>query len=926
MEREVLLRRVEHPWAQPPGEVLEAVEGTANGLSRAAARQRLAQYGPNALRTPDRDAWYVLFLRQFANPLVYMLIGAAGVKAYFKGPVDAAVIGTVLLFMAVIGFVQEMKARKAMAALLSLSAPKAKVRREGKRALLEAAELVPGDLLVLEAGDRIAADARLLESASLKVNESTFTGESLPVEKDVSAVAPEARLHERKNMLFMGTTVSQGRGLAVVTATGMATEIGSIAGAMGGTQKDKTPLQQSIDHLGRSLIWVVFGACVLLIVAGLSRGMGWIEVFLLAVAAAVAGIPEGLPAAVTIVLAICVSRMAARNVIIRKLTAVETLGTATVICSDKTGTLTLNQMTVRAVWAGGRQLTVSGGGYGPDGGFEQAGQRVDPDDGELSRLLRAGALCNDAILSRTDAGWDVMGDPTEGALLAVAAKAGLKKEYLEKEYPRLGEIPFESEQQFMATLHAEDGRRVAYVKGSVEKLLALCGRIQTPRGDQALDEVQRQSVVAANERLAGEALRVLAIAVADYPAELGPLDPTRLQGRLVFLGLVGMIDPPRDEARRAIQACQRAGIRVAMITGDSPITAAAIAAQLGICKPGEAALVGRDIEAMDDEALGAACRERAVFARIEPLHKLRIVNAFKRDGHIVAMTGDGVNDAPALEAAGIGVAMGITGTDVAKEAADMVLSDDNFASIVAAVEEGRVIFNRLRSVTFFLLMTCSAELLTLFLSVALYGESPLEPIQILWINLVTGAMVAIPLGLEPGIGDELSQPPREPGVGLVYPGMVLRILLTGLFMSLVATWIFHHAPLPGAADPATAHGIRQTVVFTGIVVFEWLFAFQARSAEKGVLRLGILRNPWLLIGMVAGLSLQALVVYLPAANRVFHTRPLTPTEVAWTLIPGVLAVAAESIRKRFAPALFGRGQWRRAAEHTTGWPHVGKSV
>ncbi|MBN2449321.1 MAG: HAD-IC family P-type ATPase [Lentisphaeria bacterium] len=919
------MRRVQHPWAEPPGEVLKALEGSADGLSSAAARERLAQYGPNTLRTRDRDAWYVLFLRQFANPLVYMLIGAAGVKAYFKGPVDAAVIGAVLLFMALIGFVQEMKARKAMAALLSLSAPKAKVRRQGRRALLDAAELVPGDLLVLEAGDRIAADARLLESANLKVNESTFTGESLPVEKGVPAVAPDARLHERRNMLFMGTAVSQGRGLAVVTATGMATEIGGIAEAMGGAKKEKTPLQQSIDNLGHSLIWVVLGACIVLIAVGLLRGMGWIDVFLLAVAAAVAGIPEGLPAAVTIVLAICVSRMAARNVIIRKLTAVETLGTATVICSDKTGTLTVNQMTVRAIWTGGRYLTVSGSGYGGDGGFEQDGRHIDPDDGDLSRLLRAGALCNDAILSRTDAGWDVMGDPTEGALLAAAAKTGLKKEELEQKYPRLGEIPFESEQQYMATLHVEDGRRVAYVKGSVERLLGLCGRIQTPRGEQALDEGQRQSVVAANDRMAGEALRVLAAAVADYPAELGPLDPTRLQGRLVFLGLVGMIDPPREEARRAIQTCQRAGIRVAMITGDSPITAAAIAAQLGICKPGDAALVGREIEAMDDEALISACRERAVFARIEPLHKLRIVNAFKRDGQVVAMTGDGVNDAPALEAAGIGVAMGITGTDVAKEAADMVLSDDNFASIVAAVEEGRVIFNRLRSATFFLLMTCTAELLTLFLSVAFYGESPLEPIQILWINLVTGAMAAIPLGLEPGIGDELSQPPREPGVGLVYPGMVLRILLAGLFLSLTATWIFHHAPLPGAVDAATAHGIRQTVVFTGIVVFEWLFAFQARSAEKGVFRLGILRNPWLLVGMVAGLSLQALVVYLPAANRVFHTQPLTPIEVAWTLIPGVLAVAAESIRKQFAPTLFGRGQWRRAAQHPAGQPPAGRN-
>ncbi|MBN1895974.1 HAD-IC family P-type ATPase, partial [bacterium] len=383
-------------------------------------------------------------------------------------------------------------------------------------------------------------------------------------------------------------------------------------------------------------------------------------------------------------------------------------------------------------------------------------------------------------------------------------------------------------------------------------------------------------------------------------------------------GLVGMLDPPRDEARLAIQACRRAGIRVVMITGDNPGTAAAIAAELGICKTKEKAAVGREIETMDDEQLLAACRTHNVFARIEPLHKLRIVQAFKRDGHIAAMTGDGVNDAPALEAAGIGIAMGITGTDVAKEAADMVLADDNFASIVAAVEEGRIVFNRLRNVTFFLLMTCIGELLTLFLSVALYGESPLEPIQILWINLVTGALVAIPLGLEPGIGDELSQPPRDPRVGLLYPGMLIRIALAGLFMALPVTWIFHHAPLPGAAGDASAHALRQTIAFTGIVVFEWLFAFQVRSAEKGVLRLGLFRNRLLFLFMILGLGLQMMVVYLPAANRIFHTSPMTFVEWGWVMLPALVVVTLEAIRKRVAPQLFSAGQWTPFRMHGDG--------
>jgi len=892
-------------------EVLQEANLSLNGLTVPQAERYLAESGPNSLTVRDHEPWYMLFLHQFANPLVYMLIGAAGVKAYFKGPVDAAVISAVLLFMAVIGFVQEMKARKAMAALLTLSAPKAKIRREGRTSLIDAAQVVPGDILVLEAGDRVAADARLLELANLKINESTFSGESLPVEKDVHAIAADAPLHERKNMVFIGTTVSHGRALAVVTATGMETEIGRIATAISGVKKEKTPLEKSIEQLGRSLIWVVTGACIMLSVAALLHSMDWVDVMLLAVAAAVSGIPEGLPAAVTVVLAICVNRMAMRNVLIRKLAAVETLGATTIICSDKTGTLTLNQMTVRNVWAGKRLLEVTGAGYEPAGEFRHNDIPVNPgDDDILMRLLRVAALCNDALLSGTSAGWGVIGDPTEGALLTLAAKAGLCKGELDEQQPRLGEVPFESEKQYMATLHAEKGQRMAYLKGSLEKLLPMCGSFQTPQGEILLDAATRQAVIEAGNSMAGEALRVLAFAAAPYPLELGKLDPGKLAGGFVLLGLVGMIDPPRDEARRSIQACKRAGIRVAMITGDNPVTASAIGAQLGICQPGETALVGREIDAMDDEQLHLSCRSRNVYARIEPLHKLRIVNVFKRDGHITAMTGDGVNDAPALEAASIGVAMGITGTDVAKEAADMVLADDNFASIVGAVEEGRIIFNRLRNATFFLLMTCCAELMTLFLSVAFYGESPLEPIQILWVNLVTGAMVAIPLGMEPGSGDELSQPPRDARVGLLYPGMLLRIGLIGLCMSLPITWIFHHAPLPTGLDDVGVHEVRQTVAFTAIVVFEWFFAFQARSADKGILEMGLFRNGWLIICMCAGLTLQMLVVYLPVANVIFHTRPLTLEEWAWTVLPAALVIVLETLRKRIAPGLFSRGQWR----------------
>jgi Ca2+-transporting ATPase len=899
------------PWAQPADEVLRVLGTSADGLSEAEAAGRLAEHGPNALAARDQDHWTMLLLRQFANPLVYLLIGAAFVKAYFKGAVDAAVIGAVLLLMAGIGFAQELKARRAMDALLKLSAPKSKVRRGGRTGLLDSRSIVPGDILVLETGDRVGADARLIEVANLRINESALTGESMPVEKSSRPAAAEAAIHDRLNMVFMGTAVSHGRGTAVATGTGMRTEIGRIADAIRGARKDKTPLQKSVDKLGHTIIWVVATACAMLAAAGLLHNMSGVEVMLLAVAAAVSGIPEGLPAAVTVVLAICVSRMAGRQVIIRKLTAVETLGTATVICSDKTGTLTLNQMTVREIWTPSGAVSVAGIGYEPSGAFSRDGRAVEPGaDPALTRLLRVGALCNDAMLDRTAAGWEILGDPTEGALVAVAAKAGLAKARLEEEQPRLDEIPFESEKQYMATLHAEQGRRTVYVKGSVERVLDLCGDPSRPDAGQPLDENSRRAALEANARLAGQGLRVLALAAGPYPIELGKLNPARFKGRLELLGLIGMMDPPREEARQAIQACRQAGIRVVMITGDNPLTASAIAAQLGLAQPGDQAVSGRELEAMDDDALLAACRTHTVFARIEPLHKLRIVKAFQRAGHVAAMTGDGVNDAPALEAAGIGVAMGLTGTDVAKEASDMILADDNFASIVAAVEEGRIVFNRLRNVVFFLLMTCAAELLTLFLSVAFYGESPLEPIQILWINLVTGALVAIPLGLEPGAGNELRQPPRDPRVGLIYPGMLWRLGLTGAAVSLLVAWVFHHAPLPAEADPETTHALRQTMAFTGLVIFEWLFAFHARSPDRGILKIGLFRNPWLLACMAVGLGLQVLVVYLPAANRLFHTRPLTAEEWVWTLLPGAALTAAESLRKRFAPAWFSRGQWQ----------------
>lgn len=514
------------PWSKSSQDVVREAGVSLNGLTTQEAGQRLAQAGRNSLKAREEEPWYTLLLQQFANPLVYMLVVAAAIKAYFKGPVDAAVIVAVLIFMAVIGFVQEMKARKAMLALLNLSAPKAKVRRDGATRLLDASEIVPGDILVLETGDRIAADARLIETANLKINESTFTGESLPVDKNIHVVEPDASIHDQKNMVFMGTTVSHGRALCVVTSTGMETEIGHITTAISNVEKDITPLQRSIERLGHALIWVVLGACAALVLAGLFHDIPWTDLLLLAVAAAVSGIPEGLPAAVTVVLSICVSRMASRNVIIRKLAAVETLESATVICSDKTGTLTLNHMTVRSIWHGNRFITVTGGGYEPVGKFVYEGAPIQTSrDESFMRILRISTLRNDAILNEAPSGWDILGDPTEGSLLAMAGKAGIRKSDLEKIQPRLDEIPFESEKQFMATLHAENGQRTVYVKGSVERLLTMCSWVE---GNRELDESSRQAIMDANAHMADQALRVIAVAVAPYPVELGKLDAAKL--------------------------------------------------------------------------------------------------------------------------------------------------------------------------------------------------------------------------------------------------------------------------------------------------------------------------------------------------------------------------------------------------------------
>ncbi len=889
----------------PISETLEALGSRRSGLAVSEAAARLLQYGPNELKGKKKTPPLVVFLRQFLSPLIYVLLVAAVISLIVEHFIDAGVILGVLVLNAAIGFIQETRAEKAMEALIQMAAPRARVRRDGDIKLIPAREVVPGDIVLLETGDRVPADARLIEVSNLKINEAMLTGESMPVDKHTDTINEDVPLAERKNVVHMGTIVSYGRATAIVVRTGMATDIGQIASAIQEIKPEKTPLQKNISRLSRYLVVLFLSICALLVAVGLLKGLDKLEVFLLAVAAAVSAIPEGLPAVVTVVLAMGMRIMARRNAIIRKLVAVETLGSATVICSDKTGTLTLNEMTVQRLFIDGQWIEVTGEGYIPQGEFRRDGRPVDPqNEPSLNLMLRIGALCNDSFLTERDNKecCDIYGDPTEGALLVAATKAGMNKEKLEKDFPRLDEIPFQSEKQYMATLHPRDGGRVAYVKGSVEKILAL-SKFKL-HGEQVvpLTEKDADAIMQANTDMASQALRVIAIAYAEHPAELEDLKDEHIRGNLVFVGLAGMADQPREEAREAVQLCQQAGIKVVMITGDHKITAESIARQLDL--PAGKTVTGLELQQMTDEELYAQVEDISVFARIEPLHKLRIVNALKSHGHVVAMTGDGVNDAPALKAASIGIAMGITGTDVAKEGSDMVLADDNFASVVAAVEEGRVIFNRLRNVLFFLLSTNLGELLALALALLFVGKAPLLAVQIIWINLVTDTTAAVPLGLEPKVGDELKQPPRHPRVGIVFPGLLLRIIFMAAFMGVGVFLIFRWA------EPRMSIEEARTITFCTMVAFEWFRAFNARSDEYTILRLGIFRNRWLLLAIAGAIALQLIAVYAPFMQVAFRTVSLTAEKWGIALLAGGSLFIIEETRKALFPKLFSLGRWR----------------
>ncbi|HEY94950.1 MAG TPA: HAD-IC family P-type ATPase [Dehalococcoidia bacterium] len=897
-----------------PEDTLSEIDSDIDGLSDSEVLKRQEKYGFNELLDRKKTPLIIVFFRQFLSPLIYVLLAAGAVSLasqFFtdeKHYIDAFVVFGVIILNALIGTLQESQAERAMEALLELAAPKANVKRDGNIQTIPAREIVPGDIVLFEAGDKVPADIRLIESANLRVDESVLTGESLPVEKQLSAVPEDAILAERVNMLFMSTIITNGRATGLAVMTGMNTEIGKIATGLSEVEQEKTPLQKNIKKLSKYLVWVFVGVSALLVVVGLIQGLGLFELFLLAVAAAVASIPEGLPAVVTVVLAIGMRSMARRNSIIRRLVAVETLGSATVICSDKTGTLTLNQMTVRKLFTDGKEIEITGEGYAPEGQFLEGQSRIDPaNDEQLLHLLRAGALCNDASLTDTKGTPDIFGDPTEGALVVAAAKAGLDKEDLEVKYPREDELPFASEKQYMvtlhymATLHSREDIKTAYIKGSVEKIIDYCTSILKNNQVTEMTAADRSQISEAALAMGKDALRVIAVAYRDFPRKDDKLTDDDIQSELTFIGLMGMADPPREEAKKAIELCKQAGIEVKMITGDNKITAESVARQINL-SPGRA-VTGSEIQKMTDGELTTQIEEISIFARIEPLHKLRIINALKANGEIVAMTGDGVNDAPALKAADIGVSMGITGTDVAKEASDMVLADDNFASVVSAVDEGRAIFNRLRNVLFYTLNTNLSELVALILALVFVGQSPLLAVQILWVNLVTDTAGDIPLGMEPKIGDELSQPPRHPSVGLIYPGLFIRIAVMAIIIGLGTFLIFQWA------EPRMSIDEARTLAFCAIVAFEWLMAFSARSDEHTIFKLGILRNKALVFSIGLAVLLQIAVVYVPFLQIAFKTYPLTLRD--WIIVVAAAGglFIIEEIRKALFPSLYRTGKY-----------------
>jgi Ca2+-transporting ATPase len=899
-----------------------------SGLSNAEATSRLKTYGPNQLaEAPPTTLWQMLW-EQFNNFVIILLIIAAIISALLGDYVESAAIMAIVILNAILGIVQERRAEQELAALRQLAAPEANILRDGHRVVIPARDLVPGDIVFLEAGYYVPADVRLIEAINLKIEEAALTGESVPVKKDANIrLQQHVPLGDRSNTAFLGTVVSYGRGKGVVVNTGMRTQIGLIAEMLQAVEQEQTPLQRRLDQLGRALGWAALAVCGLVFVVGWLRGTPPLEMFIIAVSLAIAAVPEGLPAVVTISLALGMREMIKRNALIRRLSSVETLGSATTICSDKTGTLTQNQMTVTRVAADGEFLTVTGSGYSPQGIFLYDGKPVNLKDyPAILTALWVGALNNDATLevsgtSNGEPSYRMVGDPTEGALIVAAAKAGTLPSPLNQAYPRIQEIPFDSDRKRMVTVHAvrnphpddispfyDDNQREWYVvteKGAPDVVLKQCTHYQN-RSDEAvpLDDEQRRRILVANDLMTQDALRVLGVAyrvVQEIKHDVnGEVIGEELEKGLIFVGLIGMIDPARPEVPPALQKAREAGIRTVMITGDYPNTAKAIAEDIGLLEAGHQVLTGNELNHLDDDALSIAVLETDVFARVSPQHKMRIVQALRSQNEVVAMTGDGVNDAPSIKQADIGVAMGITGTDVAKETADMVLTDDNYASIVSAVEQGRVIYSNIRKFVYYLLSCNLAEIAIIFLATVAGLPSPLTAIQLLWLNLITDGAPALALGVEEGDPDIMQRPPRPPKEPIINRLMQLGIGVQTIFITLVtlgAYWIgMEYYP-----------EMAKTMAFVTLSFSELLRAFTARSENYPLLKIGVFSNKTMNWAVLSSLALLLVVIYIPFLQPVFNTVPLGLEQ--WQFLFPLLfipAVAAEVnkwlISRRFKPA------------------------
>ena len=851
--------------AKPIRQIMEELHTRPEGLSREQAKEQLSQWGPNELERPGKESLFSRIMEQMKDPMILVLLGAAVLSLLASGGadwLDAVIILLIVVVNSVISISQEDNAQRALEELQKMSSPKARVLREGREDRVDAAQLVPGDVILLEAGDRVPADARLLECVGLQADESTMTGESVPVVKELVDSLPEdTTLGDRINMVIAATVITAGRGSAVVVATGMDTQMGRIAGLLMEGEQVRTPLQKKMGEISKALSFACLCVCGVMFGVGLLQGKDILDMFLTAVSLAVAAIPEGLPAIVSIVLAMGVGRMAKRGAIVKKLPAVETLGCAQVICSDKTGTLTQNRMTVVDLWTPG---------------------------GDRDMALTIGALCCDARLEDSPDGLRAVGDPTEGALVLAAARAGLKKDMLEREMPRVGEVPFDSGRKLMSTVHPrpEGGYRIL-VKGAPDVLLERCTALWI-KGGRPLSRSQKGQIAAANEDMAQKALRVLGVAFRDVDRLPEELSDRTLERELTFAGLVGMMDPPREEVRQAVAGCARAGIRPVMITGDHKATAVAVARQLELFREGDLALTGADLDFMPQEMLEADIEKISVFARVTPEHKLRIVRAWQKRGKVTAMTGDGVNDAPALKAADIGCAMGKAGTDVAKGAAHMILTDDNFATIVSAVEEGRGIYANIRKAIHYLLSCNIGEILTIFVATILnFGQMPLVPVQLLWLNLVTDSLPALALGVEPVEPGVMDRPPRRTGESLFSREFSFRLVWQGLMVGALTLTAYY---LGRAVIPVVglANETANTMAFATLTLSQLFHAYDVRSENKSLFSIGVLSNPAMNRAFLAGLAMQLGVLLLPPMQGIFSVISLGLTQ--W-LVVAALAVA-----------------------------------